>query len=456
MGGATSRYKKLAIRIYKEPEVPEVNLEAKTSSPKTPLKLPMPTVAAPLPSQYCSGGIMTLNDNEFVALFRHSLYRYNAEHDQWSLFLELPPSLVKWTQTHYSLYSMVTDSDSNRLFIYINSNPCKTMILDISNGSILFESERMTLGGYHCVMQERKLVNVKGEIHLISITCDCSIEHEIWSESEEKWESLQANGTTHLRECVREYNGWLDNFNRGHVGEIRFCLVYVPSKHVILMICGTAMYGDEECGGCPIGVLEYDVATKTWAFVLEDVGIEASNAVLTADEQYVILIGPPWNYSDYLPFDTYSDPVRPRHDSGRNHICGLDIRDDSEYIPFEYPFDVGLEYNQFIAISRWKKQVVLMSGWLRNLFSSKVMDATTIWWDVVHLVNEYYCCPEIHLMQMDCGQSVTAKVPNHHMITLDPILQHSFYGEKLEWFRDPERDPIYSAGHYKDKFESTT
>ena len=133
-------------------------------------------------------------------------------------------------------------------------------------------------------------------------------------------------------------------------------------------------------------MLQYDVGTKTWDFVLWDFDIEASNAVLSADEQYVILVGPPWNYVYNAPEEI----------SRRNHICGLDIRNHSEYTPFEYPFDVGVGYNAFVARSRWKKQVLLTYGWLRRLISSKVMGEKAICRDVVNLVNEYYCIEMIH------------------------------------------------------------
>ena len=283
---------------------------------------------------------------------------------------------------------MTVDQKSNRL--YLSGPQTSMLIVDLLSGTIIYPPD-ITKDTFKAL--DASLVNVNGTIHKLGGVNHCwdvqPTKHCVWNENQQCWDVQPING-------CKTFKGFSGNS------------IYVPSKNIILAI-----------GACralvpPIthGIWRHCIKSATWRRVSNikiDTDFSASNCVLTANGDFVVIIGDQWSMEC---------------------IEVLDIRDDARYKLFRSPIPLPAYGSYHVAVARTGAMPLLTVGWNRRRFKS----CPSV---IVDLVAKHVNCEAIHwiaeqLSEVETEEYIMRSVPdgfvldteksNHQMIALDDIL----------------------------------
>ena len=338
-----------------------------------------------------SSKLEALNDHEFVAtLDCTDFMKYSTTNHKWTRLQRLADRA--------NVLLMIMDKEENRLFILTGNldsdNRRWLKVVDVLTGSVMHRHE---LQDKRCLINDIGLVNAKGTIHLIG---GYQYHHATWNIADGVW---NVN-----RECP-----W-----KQHDRLVPGPLVYVESKNCILMIGGNLVLreGGEQMD---MGVWRIQVATSKWEQIEVDGEFRGHQAVLSSDQQSVIIVG---MLKMYI----------------------LDIQNEDKYTVIQ---SIGLPrpsgYLYPVVVKNQETNVVLLtSAWFRKSFSSTQHEQVVCPLDILKLIDQFVCQEWLHLISeyVRDGTIKHFAVPLAEILSLDSIHQNT-------WFRErPGMDPAnYSS-----------
>ena len=308
-----------------------------------------------------ASAVAALNDQEFLmSLCGTDLMKYNTVNKEWTLFLKL---------NEVSFDSMLIDRKLNRL--YLGYDHGRIIVKDLSTGLTL---QKAGHGNRHVDIQYG-FVNANGTIHRIGGLND---QHITWNKSRGCW-----NPSEIIPPVAGDYLIWVSS------------LIYVKSKNIILMIGGHAhdeYFNDPDS----VGMWRFDITTSAWQHIanVRRNYSQYDHAVLTSDEQYVIVV------------------------CDDNHIDILDIGDENNY-QITKSIELKFKYAPFPVLTTCREidVVVLVSGWFRKLFNSEDHPVACPL-DILKLIDQFVCKEMLHLLLCN----YTDGAVNHEAFHLSDIL----------------------------------
>lgn len=358
-------------------------------------------VAKP-PSQNFSTGIFKLNEREFViGIGENQLFKYNSILDEWRLFLQLPQTINIDSDT-----KMAIDQNNNQLYLSVNDKSlAKMLVIDIGTGIIRQESPH-----YHSEIGGNSLINVNGTIHKIG----GSDLHVVWNEDRNSWNKMHSEILS-------------DHFHELHAMSV----VHVLSKNILLMIgpsFGASAQKKEIITG-DRGIWRLDLDTGIWECI-DSIKFDFffCGSVLTADEQYVIILGGMiQDSSTYLESDWI-------------HV--LDIRTDDYKLwtsSIRPPHPDGASYQ--VASSGGKKlSFWMITGSIRQLYEEKeFIGMVAVPSVIIRIINEF---------QFNATESPERIhwILSGHDIKFETKKEYDEMYDYIEKERNPLRDD--GAGHF--------
>lgn len=349
-----------------------------------------------------SSKLEPLNDHEFVAtLDCTDFMKYSTTNHKWTILQRLADRA--------NVLLMIMDKEENRLFILTGNldsdNRRWLKVVDVLTGSVMHRHE---LQDKRCLINDIGLVNAKGTIHLIG---GYQYHHATWNIADGIWNVD--------RECPWKHHDRL----------VPGPLIYVESKNIILMIGGNLVFreGGEQMD---MGVWRIQVDTSKWEQIEVDGEFRGHQAVLSSDEQSVIIVG---MLKMYI----------------------LDIRDEDNYKVRQsigLPRPSGYLYPVLVK-NQETKVILLTSAWFRKSFSSTQHEQVVCPLDILKLIDQFVCQEWLHLISeyVRDGTIKHFAVPLAEILSLDSIHQNT-------WFRErPVLDPPnYSDVMYRSFFNSFT
>lgn len=305
--------------------------------------------------------VWILNDHEFVISVcsrdnRNALYKYDSYTNLW-----LPVLAVLREESGY--FDKEIDIDNGRVFL-IHENGVKMLIFDI-------ESPRQFLYRITGSFASGKMVNVNGCMHYVG--CDAHPFHRLWNEKLLEWQPINTKPVTNVKSIEK--------------------LLHVPSKNIVLMF-GT-MEGDSD----KRRLWRYHIQPKQWEYVRDLPSSFGFSAVLTSDEQFlVIAMLCTWHF----------------------HI--LDIRNDDNYKFRQslFKFPRNNSWGTLARSGKMKNSFATASGWIRRQKKSKGLDSISIPLVIEQMIAGWYSTEWIHWIVK--RESKASNVVKHQRIPLNDIL----------------------------------
>ena len=232
----------------------------------------------------CIAGIAVLNEREFLVLIDgRQVVKYNAVRNEWTKSWVIP-NVANKDEVDERHGSFVIDQTTNKLFVLdvLTFSPyrrpssiiSRLFVMDSQNGSVLHQSLQNNTENEECY--DISLVNVNGTIHKLCGTRNKGLIHRVWDENKKIWEK-----STLWR--IKTYSQMKQT-----------SLIHVPSKNMIVLIggvnCGFNQKEDENDLRY-VGIWSYQIEKKRWTQINNEFCFGACSAVLTSDEDYIIISG---------------------------------------------------------------------------------------------------------------------------------------------------------------------
>lgn len=313
---------------------------------------------AGVPTAINHGVVNVLSINELIVSnavnsAAGTIYKYNSDQDQWIKWLNLPGPDDVYIHSHHA-----TVSDDGRK-VYISSDR-NCVILDLEtkeyDNICAFEDEIP-----HFPVHAR-LAHINGVLHMLqsgngdpgaNASEQQHVKHYILGEEERTISEL------HHFDQFEDISSTT--------------LLPVPSQDCILLIGGLAnfFHFDEESESQMVGIWRFCLLTNSWSKVM-DFGLKSVQAVLTRDENFVIIAG---------GSDAYFNTNR--------SLLVLDIRDKERYKMMQSAMShvpIPGHYQMAILGLDEKSAELLVVGWIRKLFGTETFENKSL--------------PPLYIMQM--------------------------------------------------------
>eukprot|EP01084_Bolivina_argentea_P227559 384319_1 len=298
------------------------------------------------------GETLSINDHQFIIASESKEYdgiyvnKYNAQTNEWSEFIN---------SNYCSTYDrrIAYDNSTGRLYICSTNNELDRLQFQHigHNISLLLISDR----------NSPFIVNVKGTIHAIGNFgyYENRIKHCIWD-----------------GDCFQQIHSFEKYQFLAHSA-----LIYIPTKHMLLLIGGYAMNSSFEEQS--VGIWTCDLKSNIWNKI-KDLSFEGYGhcVALTSDEQNVIIVGGMDKKRNYYTKDNEMDTI---------YI--LNISNDSQYILTKSKVtcpEKGL--CNIIRTGGGIKDKMLVIGWIKCQLASVLSVPTSI----MHLIVKFYSEEIIH------------------------------------------------------------
>lgn len=319
---------------------------------------------------------MMLNSNEFViSCTDGQMFKYNVSRNKWTLFLKLP-DFVKYLGPHPD---MLIDEPNNRIFLTGGlNNGDTTLVLDLRNGSLLntFQYKSDLEFMQKCYEDIQKcwdnqwkgkvdLIKVNGIVHKMGGHDDgCPDGHVTWNEAEQNWTP----------------NAVIEPFSKMFEDspQVQISLVHVLTKGMLLLF-GSFRDGESDC----VGIWRYIIEANKWEEIRNYLGKTVRNAVLTSDQQFVIL--------------SCVDPINEGKEKPQS-ILVVDIRDDNLYSfwmsSLKIPRSSAYRVMRSGGDGGGEGSALLVSGWIRQLFANQEYREMSVPSVVVNIISQWSPMPE--------------------------------------------------------------
>lgn len=392
--------------------------------------------------------IMTPNSKEFLVIIGDDkIYKYRssgpaAHSGHWSVFLDTSNEFIFNELSQFEV--IIRSKFSTRVYTVSctgNNFPSYIpwTIMDRRTQCIIHQSPKYKYGyGRHYGVG---IVNANGVIHRVAymkdIHNDYPFEHDIWNETTKEWDHNEKVQVTGLD------GDWCDEGGHTFQWPESVSLIHVPSKNIILLFGGFRCVDTNE-DEYPFGIWEYDLSSGRW-YKRDEAGenfnFYLSSFVLTADEQYIVIVG-----AEEI-FDTDPDllwgltreerrelgvaerAVPHRLQNGFLYVLDITKKRKFElcFCPIKPPSHIPCRYGASqhsrckYSVARSSGSSFVTLGWIRRLFATDEFEEMALPATVITNMIEQYCPFEMIHWISCCGP--VENETNHQMIPLDTILE---------------------------------
>eukprot|EP01084_Bolivina_argentea_P061211 111874_1 len=306
---------------------------------------------------YC-GQPLSLNHHELIMIswqdrdrypnITRGIYKYNIHLNKWNEFLKYSKDIYVKSGSHQ------INSLTNKLYLY-TYNPNQILIFDMNKQQF----EKHTIGP-SAFPVFAAFVNTNHIFH--SIGGSHSSKHLMWNS---------------IKNTVTEN----DQLEKQFGSVSRSKAIYVPSKQMILLIGGET---EPELGES-IGIRKFCLKSNKWQNIKHiSFDYHAVSAVLTSNEQYVIISGGYHNNENRLLNHT-------------NVIHVLDIRNDNNYVLRKSEIVCPMSGYHYTVIMGGIKDEILVVGWIKYLFKTLIFKHLQLPPTyIVKLISQWYNQETLH------------------------------------------------------------
>lgn len=289
---------------------------------------------------------------------------FNVQHNEWRVFSpKLDEAIKNHRTTGFLSYGTSTDriyvSGGRDIIAYKQSTNRVTKWKELPKPEVVdvdyWSPQKVILAAYDTWERPWTMLTFNGDIHFLSRFHDV---HLVW------------NGKQGIHKKVRQYPMGIHEGVKWHCSEAWSTggrAVYIPSKNIILQIGGFANYmvsGDHDLIGEVVkGEIGSDGQWHWEKLESWGDGMGALNAVVTADNKYVIICHAPEIENDEFFEGGY---VGSELRELLQHVYVIDIEDDFKWrrTEIEVPIKKPLEEadDDWSTRHDWKKQIMFRTG----------------------------------------------------------------------------------------------